>query len=252
MPDIYASARRYDALTGEMNAGEDLGYWERQIRLVPGPVLELACGTGRLTLPLAERGITVEGLDVSAVMLDRAREKSSVRGLVVPWHQADCAGFDLGRRFGTIFLPNNSLGHLLHWRDFVACLACVRRHLLPGGRFLLDYFNPSLGLLTRDPEERSLVAEFEDPEGEGLVTVSESSAYDFSSQINHARWFWRFAARPEEEIVTDLLMRVYYPQELDALFALGGFRIEAKYGGYDGMPFSSLSRKQLVVAVLDD
>ena len=252
MADLYASARRYDALTGEIESGEDLDYWERQMRRLPGPALELACGTGRLTLPLAERGITIEGLDISTVMLGRAREKTASRGLEIPWHPADCTDFDLGRLFGTIFLPNNSLGHLLHWRDFVACLGCVRRHLVPGGRFLLDYFNPSLGLLLRDPDERPLVAEFEDPEGEGHVTVSESSAYDFASQINHARWFWRFTARPNEENVTDLPMRVYYPQELDALFALGGFRIEAKHGGYDEAPFSSLSRKQLVVATPED
>ena len=251
MLDLYASARRYDALTGEAEAGEDLDYWERQARLGPGPALELACGTGRLTLPLTERGIETEGLDVSSVMLDRAREKAASRGLDIPWHQADCTAFDLGRRFGTIFLPNNSLGHLLHWRDFVACLTCVRRHLAPGGRFLLDYFNPLLGLLTCAPEERSPVAEFEDPEGEGLVTVSESSAYDSASQINHVRWYWRFASHPNEENVTDLPMRVYYPQELDALFALSGFQIEAKYGGYDETLFSSLSRQQLVVATLE-
>lgn len=248
MADIYASARRYDALTGETNAGEDLDYWERQIRLGFGPALELACGTGRLTLPLTERGLAIEGLDVSPVMLDWAQEKAALRGLSIAWHQADCTDFDLGRRFGTIFLPNNSLCHLLHWRDFAACLACVRRHLLPGGRFLLDYFNPSLGLLLRDPDERSPLAEFEDPEGDGMVTVTETNAYDFASQTNHIRWFWRFAARPGEEDVTDLPMRVYYPQELDALFALNGFRIEAKHGGYDEPPFSSLSRKQLIVA----
>lgn len=205
-----------------------------------------------MTLPLAERGVTIEGLDVSPVMLDQARKKASLRGLDVPWRRADCTDFNLGGRFGTIFLPNNSLGHLLHWRDFAACLACVRRHLLPGGRFLLDYFSPSLGLLLRDPNERSPVAEFEDPEGAGWITVLESSAYDFASQINQIRWFWRFAARPGEKTITDLPMRVYYPQELDALFALGGFRIEAKHGDHSGASFSSLSRKQLVVATPED
>ena len=251
MADIYGSARRYDALAGEINSGEDIDYWERQIHRHPGPALELACGTGRLTLPLAERGLVVEGLDVSPVMLDWAREKASARGLDVPWHQADCTDFDLARRFGTIFVPNNSLCHLLHWRDFLACLACVRRHLLPGGRFLLDYFNPSPALLMRDPDGRFPVTEFEDPEGKGRAVVTENNVYDFASQINHVRWYWRFAARAEE-VVTDLPMRVYYPQELDALLALSGFRVESKYGGYGETPFSSLSLKQLIVAAPEE
>ena len=91
------------------------------------------------------------------------------------------------------------------------------------------------------------VIAFTNPEDGASVVVTESSAYDTAAQINHIRWFWRFEDRAEE-VVSELPMRVYFPQELDALLALAGFDIEAKYGSYDLVPFTSASQKQLIVA----
>lgn len=245
MRDIYQDARLYDALTGQHFAGADLPYWQHQCAQYGGPVLELACGSGRLTIPLAREGIDIEGLDLSPDMLALAREKS--RGLHLPWHLGDAADFAVDRKFSTIFLPNNSLGHLLRWLDLVTCLNHVRRHLMRDGRFLLDYFNPSLSLLMRDSGVRYPAGEFTHPETGEQVVITETNAYDTATQINHIQWFWRFESRAEE-IVSDLPMRVYFPQELDALLTVSGFVIEEKYGGYDLSPFTASSQKQLIVA----
>ena len=78
------------------------------------------------------------------------------------------------------------------------------------------------------------------------MVVTETASYDASTQINHIRWFWRFA--DGHETLSDLPMRVYFPQELDALLSLAGFEVEEKYGGYDLSPFTSASQKQLIVA----
>ncbi len=245
MTDIYQDARLYDALTGQHFAGADLPYWQRQCARYGGPVLELACGSGRLTIPLAREGIDIEGLDLSPAMLALAREKS--QGLHLQWHLGDAADFTIDRKFSTIFLPNNSLGHLLHWGDLVACLNHVRRHLKHNGWFLLDYFNPSLSLLMRDSDTRFPVAEFTHPETGEQVVITEMNAYDSATQINHIQWFWRFEGSGKET-VSDLPMRVYFPQELDALLTVSGFVIEEKYGGYDLSPFTASSQKQLIVA----
>jgi len=247
LTDIYQNARLYDALGAQQFGGSDLAYWQQQCIRYGGPVLELACGSGRLTIPLAEAGMDIEGLDLSPAMLATAREKSDARGLKLPWHLGDATDFTVDRSFGMIFLPNNSIVHLLTWQDLLSCLACVRRHLAVGGRFLLDYFNPSLALLMRDPVGRFPVADFTHPETRAPVVVTESSVYDAATQINHARWFWRLEDRAEE-VVSELPMRVYFPQELDALLALAGFDIEVKYGSYDLVPFTSASQKQLIVA----
>ena len=246
MADIYEDARRYAALAGQHFGSRDAAYWKAQAAQGGGPVLELACGTGRLTLPIAVQGTEIGGLDASAPMLAVAREKASAANLQIDWHLGDMADFDLGQRFSLIFVPNNSIAHLLTWQDFGRCLACVRRHLADNGRFMLDYFNPSLTLLSRDPNQRYPVGTFDAPDGSGPISVSEQVRYDAASQINHIRWFWHTEATEKEEI-SDFSMRVYFPQELDALLASNGFAIEAKYGDYDLSPFTSASRHQLII-----
>jgi len=248
MTDIYQDARLYDALGAQQFGGSDLPYWRRLCAQYGGPILELACGSGRLTIPLADEGMDVEGLDISPAMLALAREKSDARGLKLLWHLGDMTDFLVDRKFSFIFLPNNSVAHLLRWVDLVSCLNRVKRHLKKDGRFALDYFNPSLALLTRDPESRSPVTAFRHPDTGEEVVVTETSAYDSATQINHIRWFWTFA--DGREAVSDLPMRVYFPQELDALLSCAGFVIEEKYGGYDLSPFTTESQKQLIVASL--
>ncbi len=247
MTDIYQDARLYDALGAQQFGGGDLPYWQRLCVRYGGPVLELACGSGRLTISLADEGLDIEGLDLSPAMFALAREKSDARGLKLLWHLGDMTDFLVDRKFSFIFLPNNSVAHLLRWVDLVSCLNRVKRHLKKDGRFALDYFNPSLALLTRDPESRSPVAAFTHPDTGEEVVVTETSAYDSATQINHIRWFWRFGGRADE-VVSDLPMRVYFPQELDALLSCAGFVIEEKYGGYDLSPFTTASQKQLIVA----
>lgn len=249
MADIYEDARLYDALGAQQFGGGDLAYWRRLCARQDGPVLELACGSGRLTVPLAEEGVDIEGLDLSESMLALARQKSEERGLKLPWHLDDAADFAVDRKFSFIFLPNNSVAHLLRWLDLVSCLNCVKRHLGRNGRFALDYFNPSLALLTRDPNTRSPAGDFLHPDTGGMVVVTETARYDAATQINHIQWFRRFEGRAEEA-VSDLPMRVYFPQELDALLSYAGFVIEEKYGGYDLSPFTAASQKQLIVASL--
>ena len=248
MADIYGDARLYDALAGVMGAGSDLGYWSEQCRRYGGPVLELACGSGRLTAPLAAQGVEIEGLDISDPMLAVAREKAAAQGQSILWHQADMTDFDLGHRYSIIFFPVNSIAHLLHWRDLEKCLACVRRHLADGGRFLIDYFNPALGVLLRDSGGEYPVGEFAHPEDGTQVVVTESNVYDTATQINHIHWRWQFeSGRPD--VMSYLPMRVYFPQELDALLANAGFTIAEKYGSYSLSPFTNLSQKQLIVAM---
>lgn len=247
MADLYEDARRYDALAGQHFGSHDAAYWQAQAAQCGGPVLELACGSGRLTLPIAQQGTEIAGLDASEPMLALAREKSRSANLQVEWHLGDMTDFDLQSRFSLIFVPNNSIAHLLTWHDFGLCLACVRQHLTQDGWFMLDYFNPSLMLLSRDPETRYPAGIFDAPDGSGPISVLEQVRYDAATQINHIRWFWHTEATEKEE-TSDFSMRVYFPQELDALLVLNGFAVEAKYGDYDLSPFTSASRHQLLVA----
>jgi hypothetical protein len=87
-------------------------------------------------------------------------------------------------------------------------------------------------------------AEYQDPDGKGLITVRENNIYDKSTQINKVRFHYSIAGK---KIINELNLRMIFPQELDAILKYNGFKIDAKYGDYDEKPFSSDSRYQIFV-----
>ena len=243
MNSIYDSGPDYDALAVGQNAGEEASFYA-SCAPPGGTALELACGTGRLTVPLAERGFDITGLDNSDAMLEAAKAKADTRGVSAAFVLGDMRGFTLNALFDLIFLPNNSLGHLHTLSDICACFASVLRHLSPQGRFVVDMFSPSLPLLLREPDRHYPMTEYTRPGGK-TVAVSETVSYDGASQILHALWHYR--AEGESADVRPLDLRIFFPRELDALLTLSRFTIEAKYGGFDKRPFSSASRQQVIV-----
>jgi SAM-dependent methyltransferase len=241
---LYRDGRHFDL--ENRSFVEDIPFYLRQVRRYGQPVLELACGTGRITIPVAEAGYQVTGLDISPGMLSVARAKAAAKNLQVEWVEADCRAFDLGRRYAYILFPFNSIAHLHDLESLEACFERVREHLASEGRFAIDMFNPKFEYLTRDPTARRPVAEYDDPDGRGTVTITEDNVYDRASQVNHVKWYYSIGSRHDAS-VDELNMRIFYPQELDALLRYNGFTIESKYGDYDETPFVSESPKQLVV-----
>jgi len=241
---LYRDGRHYDL----ENAGlvEDIPFYLGLIRRFGQPVLELACGTGRITIPIAEAGYQVTGLDLSPGMLSTAKAKAAARNVRVEWVQADCREFDLGMQFAFCFFPFNSIAHLHDLESLEACFAQVRAHLAPQGRFVIDIFNPKLEYFTRETGARRTVTEYQDPDGRGLVVITEDNVYDRATQVNRIKWHFSIGGR-EDSMVEELNMRIFYPQELDALLKYNGLPVEAKYGDLDGSPFRSDSPKQLVV-----
>jgi SAM-dependent methyltransferase len=125
---------------------EDVDFYENLARSVEGPLLELGVGSGRAAIPLAEAGYEVVGIDTSVSMLDQARRRLSASKLKkgsLELIEADMTSFDLGRRFGLVFVAANTFQHLLTTRDQIACLKCARSHLAPGGVFALSVRSPA-------------------------------------------------------------------------------------------------------------
>jgi SAM-dependent methyltransferase len=209
-------------------------------------VLELACGTGAICLPLAQAGLAVTGLDSAPAMLQEARRKADATGVVADWVLADMTRFDLGTRFDLIILAANSLCHLLDRAAFEGCMTCVRRHLTPAGRFIIDVFVPDPRLLARPAGERYRFGRYEDPDGRGEIIIEASNAYAADTQINHITTYHRFPGEPAETI-GQLDLRMYYPQELDALLTYNGLCIDHKLAGYGGESFGPAATKQLLL-----
>lgn len=244
---LYDDSEFYDLVHGEFAAPETLAFYEEKIARYGEPVLELACGTGTYLIPLAEKGVRALGIDISDEMLNRAREKAKRRGISIDVRQGDIRDFALNQKFPLILLLGNSLQHLLTREQVEKCFAAVKRHLTSGGRFIVEVFNPSLQILSRNPDESVLDSEYETPEGKWMLRGNVD--YDAATQINRITWHYENAATGETKQFS-FAMRQFFPQELDAILAYNDFRVEQKFGDRDGSPFNSDSPRQIIVAGL--
>jgi hypothetical protein len=154
--------------------------------------------------------------------------------------------FDLGRRFPCIIVASNSFSHLYSRTDIESCLASLRRHLASAGRFVFDIFHPAPGLFLRQPEQRIPLIEYDDPRSGRRVEVSKTVRYDSATQTSHETWVFRQAVTGEE-LQNHLHLRMFFPQEIDALLHYNGFQIEQRYGDYQNAPFTGFSNKQVIV-----
>lgn len=236
----------------------DIGFYLALAREAhqPGrPVLELACGTGRVAIPIAREGISVVGLDLSPDMLARAREKSA--GLSnVRWVEGDMARFELTERFGLAFIPFRSFQHLLTTEEQISCLRCIHRHLVPDGRLVVNVFNPDI----------IAIAEWLTKRKGGLHKGRDSYVSPHSGRETHAwesRSYSTSTQRLESTTIDEevegagvVVSRVYrnlrlrwiHRYEMEHLLARTGFIVEALYGDFAGSPFEDTSPEMVWVA----
>lgn len=212
-----------------------------------GPVLELGCGTGRMLVPMAEKGVDITGIDLSGKMLAAAHGRLETAGVSATLIEGDMSRFEFAEPFALVFSGINSLLHLTSVTDLRSCFRCVRRALRPDGRFLFDIFNVQPGYLATPPDGRRKVGEFES-DIYGRYVIEETVRYDAAMQIAHKTFFYSAAGAPDFRVVT-FPLRVIYPLELEVLLAIEGLRLEARYGDRSGTPFYSESPSQVCIAV---
>lgn len=237
----------------------DQAFYERRLRDNGGRALEVACGTGRLLLPLLRDGLEVEGLDTSRDMLDRLRAKARRMKLQPLLHEAPMQDFDLPGRYRTVFVPAGSFGILIEKDEIRATLGCFLRALEPGGEALIPISEASANdapILDRRrrqaaPRRRRALVRGESkarggadiwrerrnvrvPEYEAQVVVHERTAYEDDGRIQ--RWYLRYTVdrpgRPQEIFFREHRLRHYRPEEFRALLAEAGFEGIAMHRGY--------------------
>jgi SAM-dependent methyltransferase len=260
-----------DPLNYDIEDYSDIGvaFYRALAEETGGPVLELACGTGRVSIPIARLGIAVTGLDIVPGMLDRACSKSA--GLAARWVEGDARTFALGEQFGLVFLTGNAFQAFLTRADQEALLGRVRAHLLDAGLFAFETRNPRLANSTvagpEAPSERGHAR----PPDEGLfayletrpaeepwqiytdssgheVHVSKTQAYDPVAQILQWTTYrrWRGCDR-EQTKITRIAVRYTFPEELAMLLHDNGFTIIRQYGDWNLEPLTAASKSIIVV-----
>jgi SAM-dependent methyltransferase len=232
MVSVDDEARRKRTIASEQ-------FYLEEARQSGGRVLELACGSGRLTIPIAQSGIEIIGADLSKPMLDMARAKARRADVDVQFLEADMRRFELPGKFAAIFIPGNSLLHLFTPEDLKQCFACVRRHLAPHGRLVFDISKWDLGLLTRDAGRYPALTVNE-------ITIEETAAYDAAQQIRQVVWYLSAPGAADFRVI-EYRLRVIFPQELLLLLDAAGFRLETRYGEFTREPFESSSPRQVCI-----
>ena len=228
-------AERYDESAADMFAPSVVGpVVDRLAQLAgDGAALELGIGTGRIALPLSDRGVPVHGIDLSEAMVARLRAKPGADRIAVTI--GDFATTTLDHTFSLAYVVFNTIGNLTTQAAQVACFRNVGAHLEPGGCFVVE-----VGI----PELRRL------PPGETLRVFHASEAhwgideYDVANQGLVSHHFTRFDGRYE---LSSLPFRYVWPAELDLMAELAGMELRERWSGWQREPFTSESTKHISV-----
>jgi SAM-dependent methyltransferase len=226
----------------------DVEFYVGEAKKTGSPVLELGCGTGRITIPAAEAGLEVVGLDNAPEMLAKAREKVSKLGDEVQSRvelvEGDMRDFSLGRRFNLIMIPFRAFLHLLTEEDQRKALTRIRDHLTDEGRLVFNIFDPSLEIIM-DHEgalgsSLKMESEFIHPETGRRLVVWDTRRYDKTNQFVEQYFIFEELdedGRVASKTYVPLKLRYFHRFEMQYLLELCGLEIVALYGDFQRGPF---------------
>ena len=234
---------------------QDVVFYREAAREFGDPVLELGCGTGRITMALAEAGKRITGLDLSERMLERAVKKRAALRVEarerVHLVQGNMAGFDLGEKFRLIIIPFRPFQHLLEVHEQMNCLECARKHLARGGRLILDVFQTDAQRI-HDPVHmrETLVTEYNTADGRQVKISERVAAFHRAQQINDVEMVFsvKHTGGREERLVFAWPLRYFFRYEVEHLLARCGFRVSTEYGDFDKTPIRDDSAEMVFIA----
>ena len=230
------TARRYDTPGSGMFAADVLGPTVDRLAELAGDgrALEFAIGTGRVAVPLAERGVPVSGIELSTAMLEQLRTKAD--DAAIPVTVGDMSAVRVPGEFTLVYLVFNTISNLLTQEEQVACFRNAARHLSPGGRFVIELWVPELRRLP--------------PGIPATVGVADSSyilldTYDVLQQhvVSH---HFHFGAGTQAELFRSP-HRYIWPAELDLMAQLAGLTLESRHADWTGSPFTANSPSHISV-----
>jgi SAM-dependent methyltransferase len=227
----------YDLLCANLDYGID--YYLALARAAAGPVLDVCCGTGRITLPCLKAGLDADGLDLSPQLLERFRQQADALGLRPRLYQANMASFRLPRRYALIMITFNAFVHNLTTDDQIATLVCCREHLLPGGLLAFDAYFPSPALINAPDNTRVLEGETTHPETKLPVRVFDTRSFDRVEQQLHSLTEVELLDAAGRVTATHRLKTTFcwiYKREMGLLLRAAAFPRWAIYGGFDRRP----------------
>lgn len=268
MVNLYLGGAPYYDLDAEGYGREDIRFYRRYADRLAGAlhggspekttVLELACGTGRVSLPLAQAGFPVTGLDLSDAMLSvfaekLEREPESIRERV-SLYLGNMADFQLEHApFDLIIIPFRGFQALVETTDALNALNCVKRHLAPKGLFILDLFAVAPFNRWLDDYQERIEWRRRDPAtGDEIVRARIAGACDTKRQRIHPTTIY-YVTHPDgrtDRIEDQFSLRYYFQQQMETLLVASGFDIVEEFGDYLGAPLGEGAEQLFVCAHL--
>ena len=233
------NARRYDAMVEGLMDAETRDSVETLAELAAGgKVLELAIGTGRVALPLAARGLNVQGIEASEAMVGRLREKPG--GSAIPVEIGDMAEVRVNDTFDLIYLVFNTIFNLTTQEAQVRCFQNAARHLNAGGVFVVETVVPDLSGYVDGQRMK------------GSWAKMESARFEIAihDPIFQTVQFQRIVISEEGTQMTPHFMRYAWPSELDLMAQLAGLERRERWAWWDRSPFTANSKSHVTVYAL--
>jgi len=235
--DEYGDPARYDLEYG--TAGLDIPFYVALAEQTDGAVLDVAAGTGRIALALAEAGHEVTAVDVNEAMVDFAIAKDADE--TVTWVVQDARDLKVRGKFGLAIVAGNALQQLLTNDDRAAALKAIYRQLAPGATFAFAIRFPHATELARRVETPEIWHSYTDVTGSQVI-VSGTQRYDAASQVMTHETYRQYAVDgTPAEAPTTTAVRYSFPQELEAALAAARFEVEATYADFTGTPLTAES-----------
>ncbi len=219
----------------------ELHFYREHLQDTRGAILEAACGTGSIMLPLLLNGFDISGFDTSLPMLGALRRKAAglgLSGIDSRITKQDLVDFGYDHPFEAVLIPASSIMMLSTQQNQITCLRRVHDCLQPGGRLLLNFYIPSYTedlLLHQDaqPTEEEF-GKFDHPETGRPIEVSHTKVCDLAIQTEIYTWIFRYDG---ERVQVPMQARWIHKEEFKLLLRLGGFDKWELYGSYDGKPY---------------
>jgi SAM-dependent methyltransferase len=248
-PTPFDDAALYDLLFRDLDYGVD--FYVEQARACGGPVLDVACGTGRVLLPMLRAGVDADGVDLSAAMLTAARRKADAEGFAPELVHSPMAELRMGRQYALVVIPFNSFVHNLKRDEQLGTLRTCREHLLPGGRLLFDIFHAGPDFFAQPSGEPVLEIEVEDPASGCRVRNYDTRTLDLVEQVQHSENELRFVGADGETVRSVrswTSARWFYKPEVELLLQVAGFSRWEVARAFDGAALTGASEPMLVSA----
>jgi SAM-dependent methyltransferase len=226
----------------------DLPFFREMAAGVEGEVLELMCGTGRLSIPLLRDGVRLCCVDYSAEMIAVLRSKLRREDLAAEVHEMDVRALSLDRTFNLVLLPFHSLSEIIAPEDRVCALTRVREHMAPNGRCVVTLHNPFVQVHRLD-QVRRLLCENSMPGGSATLRVWSTAGYHPDRELGEALQEYEILG-PDGELLErrelPLRFAVIDRPTFEAEAAAAGLAVRQIWGDYSRGPFEEESSPYMI------